>query len=320
MKVEKFFNWLIVVFFIVSVSLSKDNESLNIAVLSLDEHGISKSEVSILTDRLRLELFNTKRFNVMERAKMEEILQEQGFQQSGCVSNECIVEAGKLLGIKLMISGSIGRIGSIYTINLRIINVESAEIEVMHNEDTQASIEELLTIHMKKMAIVLSDKIGTEYRRETYENFGQIYVYTNPLGASINIDNTIIQGITPILLDNITKGRHKIKVKKGKFFGEEFFECKPNEITNIKIDLKEFLHLNIHSRPNKADIYLNNELVGKTPILEYPFILEKYYTIKIVKETYTHWIKKIQIKHYTKDFKAELQSVESFLKMLKGDD
>ncbi|NIV04449.1 hypothetical protein GWN26_14740 [Candidatus Saccharibacteria bacterium] len=37
------------------------------------------------------ELFNTGKFRVLERAKMKEILKEQGFQQTGCVSTAWVV-------------------------------------------------------------------------------------------------------------------------------------------------------------------------------------------------------------------------------------
>ena len=45
------------------------------------------------------------------------MLKEQGFQQSGCVSSECAVEAGKLLGVDQIVTGSIGKIGSYYTVS-----------------------------------------------------------------------------------------------------------------------------------------------------------------------------------------------------------
>ena len=59
---------------------------------------------------------------------MVEILKEQGFQQTGCVSNECVVEIGALLGVQQMISGSIGRVGETYTIDIELISVQTGEI------------------------------------------------------------------------------------------------------------------------------------------------------------------------------------------------
>ena len=62
------------------------------------------------------------------KAKMYEILEEQGFQLTGCVSSECVVEAGQLLGVQLMLAGSLGRFGNLNIIDLRIIDVETSAI------------------------------------------------------------------------------------------------------------------------------------------------------------------------------------------------
>ena len=56
---------------------------------------------------------------------MSEILDEQGFQQSGCTSDECAAEVGALLGVKNMISGAFGKLGNTYTIDAKMFSVES---------------------------------------------------------------------------------------------------------------------------------------------------------------------------------------------------
>ena len=60
-----------------------------IAVLEFEGKGVSQSETSTLTDRLRNEMFNTGIYIVLERGKMDEVLKEQGFQQVGCITSEC---------------------------------------------------------------------------------------------------------------------------------------------------------------------------------------------------------------------------------------
>ena len=87
----------------------------NVAILQFDAANISEAEVGILTDRLSTELVKLGSFTVVERSQMEEVLKEQGLQQSGCTTSECAVEVGFLLGVDKMITGSIGRIGSLYT-------------------------------------------------------------------------------------------------------------------------------------------------------------------------------------------------------------
>jgi len=109
--------------------------------------GVSESEAELLTDRLRIELFNTGSFGVMERGQMQEILKEQGFQQSGaCTDEGCMVEMGQLLGVQQLIGGSIGRLGSMFLINIRCINVTTARIEAVVSEDINGSIEQVVGV------------------------------------------------------------------------------------------------------------------------------------------------------------------------------
>ena len=56
---------------------------------------------------------------------MEEIMNEQGFQQSGCTTSECAAEVGALLGVQNMVSGSFGKLGNSYTIDAKLFSVST---------------------------------------------------------------------------------------------------------------------------------------------------------------------------------------------------
>jgi len=117
----------------------------NIAVLDLDPTGISPNEAQFLSDRLRTELFETGVFQVVERGKMNSILQEQGFQNTGCTSLECAVEIGQLLNVQKMVAGSIGKIEDIYSISLRLINVKTGAITKTATRDFTGKLSAVLT-------------------------------------------------------------------------------------------------------------------------------------------------------------------------------
>lgn len=80
-------------------------QAIPIAILDFDGFGISQTEAIALTNRLRNELFRLGRFEVVDRGMMENILSEQDFQQTGCTSNDCLVEVGRLLGARQMVGG-----------------------------------------------------------------------------------------------------------------------------------------------------------------------------------------------------------------------
>ncbi|MCU0607525.1 MAG: CsgG/HfaB family protein [Candidatus Edwardsbacteria bacterium] len=134
-----------------------------VAILDLEPKGVPENEVSALSDRLRTELFQTDAFDVMERGKMQEILREQGFQQSGaCNSDACAVEVGQMIGVEKMIAGSLGKVGRTYTVNLRMINVKTGRMERSVTKDYEGDIDKLLTNVMKTVAQVMANSVGAQ--------------------------------------------------------------------------------------------------------------------------------------------------------------
>jgi len=118
----------------------------NIAIMDLDPIGVSKNDILALGKRVSAEIFKTGNFVLLERGKMNEILNEQGFQMSGCTSEECLIEAGKLLNVEMIIGGSISKIGQIYSIDLRIIDVETGQIMAISTQDIKGTIEDVFTV------------------------------------------------------------------------------------------------------------------------------------------------------------------------------
>jgi len=109
------------------------SQDITIAVLEFEGDGVSQSETRTLTNRLRDEVFKTGVYIVLERGEMDEVLKEQGFQQTGCVTSECAVEVGNMLGVQQMIGGSIGKVGTVYTVSARIFDVQTGKILKLPN-------------------------------------------------------------------------------------------------------------------------------------------------------------------------------------------
>lgn len=130
---------------IVSIDQSIDQKLLTIAVVDFEANGFNEYEANIIANRIASKLVQYDQFIVLERAKMDLILNEQGFQLSGCTSNDCVVEVGQLLGVQLMLAGSIGRFGNINTIELRIIDIETGKIIRSANLELYGEKELVLT-------------------------------------------------------------------------------------------------------------------------------------------------------------------------------
>ena len=115
---------LIIVVFLISALFGQ----VNIAVIDFEGKNVSKDDASALTDRLRATLFMTGKFVILEREKMDAILKEQGFQQSGCTSDACAVEVGQLLAVEQMVVGSISKVGQTYSVTARLVGVEKGNL------------------------------------------------------------------------------------------------------------------------------------------------------------------------------------------------
>jgi len=134
------------------------DERMRIAVVEFAGIGLKDDEVLILTDRIRAELVGTGRFTVVERERMNEILSEQGFQQSElCATDDCVVEVGRLVGVDGIVSGTFGKIGETYTVTARLIDVETGEIVSRASEDCPCAVDDLLG-SMRRLSVLLANR------------------------------------------------------------------------------------------------------------------------------------------------------------------
>jgi TolB-like protein len=188
-------------------SYSADTERRNsVAVNNLVGQGVGETDAAVITDRIRTELLNTGSFRVMERSQMEAIFKEQGFQQSGaCSDNACIVEMGQKLGVEQMIFGTIGRVGEIFTISLRMVNVATGEVLFSATEDCRCPVEEVLTTSAKNIAVKLDDAIQKA-------TFGALHVKTEPAGASVLINQQKV-GETEYSNDRFVPGKYALRIE-----------------------------------------------------------------------------------------------------------
>jgi len=164
-------------------------QDITIAVLDFDGDGVSKSETRTLTNRLRDEMFKTGVYIVLDRGTMDDVLKEQQFSLSGCVTSECAVEIGNMLGVQRMIGGSIGKVGNIYTISARIIDVATGKVLKSAKYDNIDNIETLLTRGMQEIALKLvgNEVELTEIQKEEIRN-ATMGAVGELAGASISFD------------------------------------------------------------------------------------------------------------------------------------
>ena len=96
-----------------------------VAVIDFESIGDDPNIGRGVTEIVRTELIKTGNYEVVERALLNKIIEEQRFQLSDLVDPSRAVELGKLLGADLILTGSVVKIGTSYTINARFIDVKT---------------------------------------------------------------------------------------------------------------------------------------------------------------------------------------------------
>jgi len=125
-----------------------------VAVLDFNAlNGLTASETQLISGRFESELLEDGRLRVLERSQMSAILSEQSFQQTGvCSSKDCQVEMGKMLGVTYIAVGNVGKLGTLYSINVKIVDVGSGEIKKSFSRDIDGGIEKVLTQACRSIA------------------------------------------------------------------------------------------------------------------------------------------------------------------------
>jgi curli biogenesis system outer membrane secretion channel CsgG len=88
----------------------------------------TKNLSEYVIDTTIMHLVNKDKFSVIERAELPALQKEQLYQASGEVSDETAVSIGHQLGVQVIITGSLMEAGSRYSLRLKAIDVETAQI------------------------------------------------------------------------------------------------------------------------------------------------------------------------------------------------
>jgi curli biogenesis system outer membrane secretion channel CsgG len=168
----KNFFFLLVLFLFVFQLSAADMQGLKkrIAVVVFeDKSGWGHNIGTGLSDMLVTQLVKSGKFIVIERKELSKVMAEQGLGMSGAVTPQSAAQVGKLLGVELMVMGSvsefgekksglggaIGRLGiggkvtkrnARAVVDIRLVNTSTAEIllaETAEGEDSSTGLDKI---------------------------------------------------------------------------------------------------------------------------------------------------------------------------------
>ncbi|HMB01376.1 MAG TPA: CsgG/HfaB family protein [Spirochaetota bacterium] len=166
------------------------SEKKHVGVLQFEAKGISENEASSVNELFTSDLVATGRFVVLDRANMNKVLAEQEFQNSGCTGTACAVQIGKILNMQYMFTGTVMKVGASMVISIKMINVESSQIEDSKKETVKSA--DQYAAATKKIAVRFAT--GKKDMIEIKEPFnGKAFLITSGLtmGTTAGIFNIL---------------------------------------------------------------------------------------------------------------------------------
>jgi formylglycine-generating enzyme required for sulfatase activity len=128
-----------------------------VAVMDLIPEGARREEAVAISNQLRAQLLKTGKFTLVDRSQMTAILEEQALQQSGCTSDECAVQVGKLLGVRKILSGSLTKLSDqLWQVSLLMLDVESGKTLRAETETYDGSIATVIRTGVPDLAARLA--------------------------------------------------------------------------------------------------------------------------------------------------------------------
>ena len=233
---KRYIVFLIILTFFISIPLAAnaDFKRTKIAVLDFELKGSgfeTEDMGAIVAEWFITAFVKEGRFDVVERGLLKKILNEQKLGMSGILDETTATKLGKLLGVKIIISGSVLKLQNILEINARIIDVETASIIAAENVKSTAAAK------LQDLVVRMSTKIIKNFPLEGY-------IVSRKTGKwRVSIDLGRIAGVK--------EGMEFIVYKEGQIIRHP----KTKEILDVEtIETGKIVITKVRNKISKADI------------------------------------------------------------------
>lgn len=107
-----------------------DSATPTLAIFSFNSNPVlSRAKIGYaIAELLTHKFVESGRFRVVERAQLGAILEEQRLSLTGAIDVQSAAAIGKLAGARVLLLGSVERLGDSYQVNARLVDAESGEV------------------------------------------------------------------------------------------------------------------------------------------------------------------------------------------------
>lgn len=180
--------------------------SRKIAVWRFDALGIDAELVARLETLFRMELARLSKVPLPTRRDLDRSITAD--QQAQCTGEEkCLAAIGKKLGVDVVITGTVGAMGSSYVLNIKAVETATGkQLKRIESDPLRGSPDDLIEgVRVAAYRLLAPDQLH-----------GSLQVQTDILGAEVKLDGRTI-GKTPLpnqgLIAKQQLGKHRIVVQ-----------------------------------------------------------------------------------------------------------
>jgi hypothetical protein len=176
-----------------------------IAVWRFDALGIEPELVARLETLFRMELARLSKVPLPGRRDIERAVTAD---QQQCTGEErCLAAIGKKLGVDVVVTGTVGAMGSSYVLNIKAVEVASQkQIRRIESDPLRGSPDDLIEgVRVAAYRLLAPEQLH-----------GSIQVQTDIIGAEVRLDDKPI-GKTPLanvgVISKLALGKHALRVQ-----------------------------------------------------------------------------------------------------------
>jgi hypothetical protein len=195
------------------------------AVFDLKPTGLTPETAANLTQVLTTEVKGVEGASVVSRDDIAAMLQLESTKiKAGCDDAGCMAELGGALGVDRLITGDAGKVGTLYIVNLRLLDVRHGQVENRVTESFEGTEEQLL----RAVRFAARNLLGLSATAK-----GSLAVTASQTAANVFVDDAA-SGKAPTHVVDLTPGRHALRVASGGYFdwhGDVYVD--PLETTSV---------------------------------------------------------------------------------------
>ncbi|MCD6460512.1 HEAT repeat domain-containing protein [bacterium] len=131
-----------------------------IAILPFRDTAVARSTTGYgeaVSEMITTAFIKTNIFEVIERAQIKKILTEQEFSISGSVDADTAIELGRILGVKYLVIGSVAHLGSLFEIDVRMIETKSGKGIIAENSSSNGEF------NLRNTVNSITDNLSAKY-------------------------------------------------------------------------------------------------------------------------------------------------------------